>query len=756
MTLKKTMKLIAIVSVLAIILAVAACQPTGALELKSFTVDRSSVKTNYLIGEEIDFSGIKATAKYSDEHLNKVYTATELTITYEKDITATVGEKEVTVSFTDPHLNVVQTTKVTITVTAEPVVEPELSVLVQFENSDAMNKFDSANTVDPDLTPDDSNFAGQFYVGDKTYVIGNENAFRFNPQMAVFDENDAVKELENFFSVVEVFVEKNDEYVTLTATAGEGNLVSYYDGETLIVTVDTYKGLYNFSDAAAGLKVKISVLPSEEHYIFESVNPVVLEANIIKAYNIYEAWELAVVDNYNYVEEYQMHDKWTNFKLEHGLNGVEVSGIVLHNDIKVTANDVPDTFFFTSEKDVIYKNSVSGEEFTVPAGTKFLKDWIFVYERFGTDDFAFEGNFFTIDTSSFPLIASPSVFDGKKFEGKDMDYGNAFSNACLFRFNSVEWRSVAVNAELEKVSNVTINNLSLIGNAARNNLVDEGGNLVSAGGLIFCKSSNYTNLTMDNILGNSSFTTFFVDYGASLTVSNSKCYNSYQNAVFVWSNCKFVMTDSYIDGCGGPAVIAQSFPDRAGSNPDVVITNTVINTSLGGNEVWFKAVHADQIIDDIKALGGVLEMYQLGTFVDDTMLNIMAAIMVDGVNAEEIAGNINAQGKLFVDNAGMDRTQSAENLHWALIKGISEFAASQPGGMLPPFFTVYGEDGTPYTFYFNGTQLIVPMGATPDTHIPLDPTNPAFAPMIEAIQNADTITLTQGGFSIIFEFYPNK
>ena len=727
MTLKKTMKLIAIVSVLAIILAVAACQPTGALELKSFTVDRSSVKTNYLIGEEIDFSGIKATAKYSDQHLNKVYTATELTITYEKDITATVGEKEVTVSFTDPHLNVVQTTKVTITVTAEPVVEPELSILVQFENSDAMNKFDSANTVDPDLTPDDSNFAGQFYVGDKTYVIGNENAFRFNPQMAVFDENDAVKELENFFSVVEVFVEKNDEYVTLTATAGEGNLVSYYDGETLIVTVDTYKGLYNFSDAAAGLKVKISVLPSEEHYIFESVNPVVLEANIIKAYNIYEAWELAVVDNYNYVEEYQMHDKWTNFKLEHGLNGVEVSGIVLHNDIKVTANDVPDTFFFTSEKDVIYKNSVSGEEFTVPAGTKFLKDWIFVYERYGAEDFVFEGNFFTIDASEFPLVASPAVFDGKTMNGQEMDYGDGFSNAALFCFSTINWHNNPINPALEKVSNVTINNLSLIGNAARNNLVDEGDNLVSAGGLIFCKSSNYTNLTIDNLLGNASFTTFFIDYGATMTVSHAKCYNSYQNAVYVWGNSEFVLTNSYIDGCGGPAIIAQSFPLREGAVPNVVVTDSVVNTSLVGNEVWFEATSADTIIGQLKALGQVLEMYQLGTFVDNNMVNIMAAIMVDGVDAEEIASDINAQGKLFIDDAGIDRTQSAENLHWALIKGISEFAASQPGGMFPPFFTVYGEDGTPYTFYFNGTQLIVPMGATPDTQIPLDPTNPAFA-----------------------------
>ena len=114
MYLKKTLKFIAILATLALILSFAACvQPKGKLELTSFTVDRSSVKTNYLVGEEIDFSGIRATAKYSDESLNKTYTYNELTITYAEDITATTGDKEVIVSFMDPHLNVKQVATVT-------------------------------------------------------------------------------------------------------------------------------------------------------------------------------------------------------------------------------------------------------------------------------------------------------------------------------------------------------------------------------------------------------------------------------------------------------------------------------------------------------------------------------------------------------------------------------------------------------------------------------------------------------------------
>ena len=737
---KKTLRLIALIATLAMILVFAACaffNQKGSLKLESFIIDRSSIKTSYSVGEAVDLSGIKAVAKYSDETLNKTYTFGELTISDTKDITATAGTKEITVSFQDPHLGVEQKATVLITVTDGVNIEPEdeLFVAVQFEKPEALNSFDGANNVNTALGPEDSGFAGQFATGGKTYIIGNENAFRFTPAFSVLGEDDVIKALENFHSVVEIAIEKNGVYVTLTAKAGEGTQVSYYDGETRIATVDTYKGIYNFSTDAEGLKVKISVLPSKAHYIFETFNPVVLEAKIIRAYNVYEAWELAVIDNYNAA--------WTEFKIAHGIANVTVSGIVLHNDIKVSAEDVPESFFFVSEKDVVYKNSVTGETVTIPKGTKFLKDEIFIYERFGLDDFAIEGNLFTIDTGAFPLIASSEVFGVDA--GKD--YGDDFSNVALFRFSSVDWKTVTKDTIPTKVSNVTIKNLSLIGNAARNNMVTATtGQLVSAGGLIFCKASNYTNVFMDNIIGNSYFITYFVDYGANMTVTNAKCYNSYQNAAFVWSNCKFNMTDSYVDGCGGPAIMAQSVLKYDWWNPSVTVTGGNLQTSLVGDEVWFKAVHADNIIDDIKALSKALEMAQLGHFVKDNKLNIMAALMADGDNADQIIKGIQAQGKIFVDGEGIDRNITDENRHWTTIKNISEYAMSQPGGMLPPFFTVYDESNNPHTIYYTG------LTEAPFVDLAGNALGSNQA-IIEAFMQAETITLTQGGLSVVFEFY---
>ena len=93
-TSRTLVKILSLALVFAMMFTLVSCNLFGgSLKLESFTVDRSSVKTSYYIGEEIDFSGIKAVAKYSDSSLDKEYTAADLTVTYDPDITATVGQR---------------------------------------------------------------------------------------------------------------------------------------------------------------------------------------------------------------------------------------------------------------------------------------------------------------------------------------------------------------------------------------------------------------------------------------------------------------------------------------------------------------------------------------------------------------------------------------------------------------------------------------------------------------------------------------
>lgn len=728
-------KIIAVIAVLAMTLtAFAACG--GSLKLESFTVDRTTIKTSYIVGEAVDFSGIKAYAKYSDESLNKTYTYDELTITYADDITATVGEKEVSVSFNDPNLNKKQETKVKITVTSGEDDGSPL-IAVQFEKPQSMTQFDSSNSDAGKLAYGDAGFFAQFATGSKTYVIGNENEFKLNPQFAVLADDDSVRELNDFYSVVEISIEKDGAYVALTKKAGEGNSVSYYDGETLIATVDTYKGSYQFANDAAGKKVKISVLPSEDRYITTTpFNPVVVEANVIAAYNVYEAWQLAVIDNVN--------DEWNDIKTAHGISDLTVSGVVLHANIKLTADDVPATYFYTTDKDVVYTNATNPTEtVTVPAGTKFLKDWTQIYERHDKGSFVIEGNFFALNAREFPLVASPAVF------GKDAekDYGSDFSNSTLFVFETQDRYAYEDNPNPADVLNLTINNLAINGNAKRDNLVDANENLASAGGLIFIKNDIGSECAINNMIGNSTFITYFPTGGGNMTVSNSKCFDSYQNVAFCWGESAFTVDKSCFEGCGGPVIIASSVIDD-GRHPTVTVTDSIIKTSVTGEEIWFTAVNANSIVGSIKGLGQGLQMAGIGNIVDASgKMNVMGLLMASGDDAAQIVTGLGAQGAIIFDGDGMNRLQSAENIHWATLKQISEYAQAM-GSQMPPFFTVTDANGAPQSIYFNGTTFVDLAGNALGT-------DASHAALVGAFASAETITLTQGGLSVVFELYHN-
>ena len=896
-------KIISVALIICLALAFASCK--GSLKLESFTVDRSSVKTVYFVGEAIDFSGIKATIKYSDESLNKVLGYSDLEITYASDITATTGTKSVTVSYNDPNLEEKQTTQVQITVNEDPnavkhygyivdasgmkteylvgetldftgvkiyetftnggenvemtdltkaefiydenitaqygypsisvkyngedagtieikVVDPEVDIneivsktvtgtyknsyevgdtvdftgltvtlvyeegeevvitladitvpavdtsstgkktvtisftdpinnitvnasfeitvieakleVVQFEKNESLTAFDSDNKTTGKHNYGEAGFAGEFLVGGKLYVIGDDNAFKFTPDFTVIDANGAFSYLTNYYKDVNIYVHNGENYVLLEKTATSATVYNYTLNGDNIVTVDTYKGEYSFAKPID--KVKISVMPSADHYKgLEDINPVVLEAKVIDAYNVYEAWQLAVVENNS------TRTVWDDFKNEHGLAGVNVAGIVLHNDIHISANDVPASFFNASTKDVTYTNVVSGETRVAPAGTKYLVDRTMVYERLGSEEFVIEGNFFTIDTKNFPIVASVGVFDNSL----DLDYGADYSNAALMRFitNGTDWA-----AQPEDVANVQLNNVALIGNAARDNWVLIDGDesyLASAGGLILVKSANHTVTTFDNVINNSFFISYFPEVTGHIVVKNSKCYDSYQNSAFVWGECTLTIDNSYLNGSGGPIIISMSVLDgnEVYRNPVVTVTGSTIDTSLTGEEIWFKSVGATTLIGSIKAVGdGVNTMLAqvgaAGNIVDgDGKMNIKGALMREG-NDISALNDAMIQGAIYTDGTGIDRWYTAQP--WGTIINHPAFAQAAP------FLTVYDQAGTAHTIFYNGVTFCDLMNNPIGTQA-------AHADLIAAFAAADEIVLQQGGLSVLFELY---
>ena len=722
-------KILALAMTICVLFSLVSCFG-GKLKLESFVVDGASIKTTYNVGDEVDFSGIKAYAKYSDESLNKTYTFAELTLTYDKDLTATAGKKTLVVSFMDPNLNVEQKCNVEITVTDGTADPTEPQIVVGFQSPANVISFNGKNK-DGALEYGAPGFSGEFAKGGFTYLIGDDNAFKFLPEI-----DTDLATLSAFYANVEMFVLDGEEYVALTKKATDAKVAAFYLGETLIADVNTYENTYDFTDAAIGKQVKISVMPSEEYYIIDDdTHAVVLEAKIIDAYNVTEAWQLAVIDNST--------SDWADIKNAKGIATLTVAGIVLHNDIKVTAADVPASFLYTTEKDVIYTNATNNTTTVVPAGTKYLVDGTNVYNRTGAGDFTIAGNFFTLDVSEFPLVPSPGVF-GKDL--KDIHYGSDFSNATLIRFET----AAGAAATPDDTAVVAIDNISLIGNAKRDNLVDSEQALASAGGLIFLKSSWYTDITVNNTIGNSFFITYFGDYGGDIFANDVKCYDSYQNAAMAWADSTLSFKNSYLNGCGGPVVIVQSVVDE-NKHPTFVTENTVVETQVTGEEIWFNAINAGAIISPIKALGAGLEKAGLGNFVNkDGKMNITALLMKDGSDATAVIANPYTQGSVNIDGYGIERWIGNNDTEW-----VSKVLTSPTfGGGAPILSTV---DANGKTHYVAG----VPNDAYNENDpasLPfffVDPTTMS-APSAEAamaFMTAEYITLSQGGISVVFELY---
>ncbi|MBR4973777.1 MAG: hypothetical protein IKY45_04880, partial [Clostridia bacterium] len=214
-----------------------------------------------------------------------------------------------------------------------------------------------------------SGFAGEFAVGGQLYVIGDDNAFVMLPSLAV-DDNGVDKDLEKFYQDVEIYVFVDGEYVLAEKSAINATNYTYTLDTETVVTVDTYNGEYLFAKPFD--KVKISVKPSVAYYKnAETLNPVVLEAKVIDAYNVYTADELSIIDNSG-------RQGWVDLKTELGLNGIYPAGIVLHNDIAIKYTNVPADFFYQSEDEVQYRNTITGEikSYSDVAGMRYLVDML--------------------------------------------------------------------------------------------------------------------------------------------------------------------------------------------------------------------------------------------------------------------------------------------------------------------------------------------------------------------------------------------
>lgn len=721
-------------------------------------------KSVYEENEAADFGGITVTVTYLD---GSVVTLTYSDLTLGTLDSSKGGYHDVSFSFADAK-NDGETYSGTFRV--EVKVKPTVTGI---EKPGSITAFESDNKNAGTLSYGATGFSGQFAKKADIYRIGDDNAFIFIPTVTV-NEDGRDKDLDYFFADVELYVWVDGAYQKLDKISVNRTTYVYSLGDVTYATVDTYSGEYKFERPID--KVKIEVKPSSVDYKnTESFNPVVLEAKVVDGYNIHEAWQLAVIDNAGRVTDNDdYYWDWIEFKNKKGLTGINPNAVIIHDDLTITADAVPSEIFTYTTKEITYTKTVNGEpvEIVVPVGTPYLRDLTFIYDHIGTD-LTIHGNMFTIGLQEFPYVPSPSVFaDGKNH------YGSDYSNSVLFRFTTLTAPGSNYNDTFVKddtgsnTCDVVFSNVSFIGNAARDNMVVKGtSELASAGGLLFVRADRQAYFTANNVINNSFFLSYLADFGGHMTLNDVKCYDSYQNAAFATRHSTLTVNDSYFSGTGGPVIITQSEyhdkdkEDDIGAiyyNPQTVINNSILDTHLVGDELWFQAVNATSLIGGIKAIGGAVDgLVQQGSggaahanIVDgEGKMNIKGVLMPSGSDTDILATpeGVQISGLFYIDGNGINRyynpaDMTTFNMEWAT---ILQSAAFQAGA---PYLTVRDANGTAYTIYFVQTSPTTGYFCDINNNI-IDGSRESDFAIFKAFAAADEIVLHQGGLSVIFDLY---
>lgn len=667
---KKTSRILAIVLTICMSITamatLAACPDKG-FELESFTVDMSTIKTTYKVGEQVDFSGIKVNIRFTDEKYNKQLGFADLLITYPTDITSTVGVKEVTVQYTDVT-GTKRYTSFNITVeAAEPVIEKGSVALFTLPASivDYNDKVDKAkkskygsNTFESEYIDDEDN----------VYYVGSANEFKFAPVLKVFDEQERPQVVSKYRTTTKVYMD-GEKTPLISALTDEDNIINVHSfDETEYVRSYDADNKMSFGAAAIGHTFRIVVTFDREFFEVEedsvgSVNEQVeLTVKVIDAYNVYSAAELVVIDNVG-VGDRGNNDNTTEayaaFKESHGLSNVNAKGVVLHNDLTLTCNDIPSCYYERLAKPYEYKDQSGNVMMTANA---FMKDESNIYARriLKDETFSLIGNFFTVDCSQLPLAPSPAAANDVKaaeYGGIQIsDYGSNYSNVSLIRILG----GGEASGDTALSGNAIVKNVMFIGNANRNEVTDSKGSLVSAGGLI-CIKSQGSNLDYNNTIQNKFFISIFPNYSGVTNANKVKVFDSYQNAVFIYGGGVLNINSSYMLRSGGPLCIIQHLNPQSNTQSDYPVVNasdSYLESYCDGNEMWFASVGATEIAGQLKLINNFFLQAQTSKVMLDKngKMNIICVNMSDGSNAGETVKNVYTQGKFSISKNGKTAT----------------------------------------------------------------------------------------------------
>ncbi len=413
----------------------------------------------------------------------------------------------------------------------------------------------------------------EFFVLNKSYTVGDDNPFTFKPEVKYL-EYDPIKG-----SVTEFYTAPSNANFSYSLDIKKNNVYEKADQTVYLETQNTKTCAFDFSPNAIGQTFRLTVMPTLGETVYDEYKNSI-EFTVIDGYNAYHDYELAYVSNYaEYKNSTELSEgncqyAWTKFRADHGLtlNPMDIRAVILHSDMKLTENSIPENFFYTKE----LVNGRPNEKWLV--GTLIDQKHSGIYHREVDADHPFSliGNYFHIDGSKIPQtewMYTETDNNVTYDENGNITSSNIVSHVPLFRVNG---RGLD--------SQLTITDVNVSGNSQKIN------DFRMQGGFMFLKTEG-TNSVLDNFITRACFITAMVQTrNTASDITNMKCYDTFNSPLYNWGCEDITLDNCIIKNSGGPAIICDAYmtdDDVKPINPRIVATNCTFENPTAGDEAWF-------------------------------------------------------------------------------------------------------------------------------------------------------------------------
>ncbi len=572
---------------------------------------------------------------YSDGTKDETLKGNSAGVTTNVDLisTSVAGEKNLTFTYD----NVSVTVPITV---LEQVQKQNLNryALPAFYSNVAATTDDAAGT--------NSQNRDIFMKGFETYKVGDDNAFEFQPDATT---------LVSTTQAVPVTVRTT---FTLKMKGASGNFESVENVENYVTTNPLLPNYYDFTEEAVGKVFKLTITPDTNYYTLAGGGDSEIEATIevVDGYNVYNQIGLSVFDNLNPKHWQEVKTaagtlRWDDKPLvDYNIiktgdpKNAPVKNIVLHSNITIDPDQLPDSYFW-QETDAQYqtvsnilttnnlpdkvKNNLKGSlkdgfnegqyykfddtssgalEEEAKTSVNMQKG---VYVSTGT---GIMGNFHEITyKTSGAKHSLYTVYDGKT------STGSAFplSHWSLFKYG----KATTAGVEIVNGGHPTVSDLRILGQSPRVAATDgEPAHLMA-----------FNTCTKDVTLKNAIVSRLFVvvlgdqvsstsggdpatSTSSGVNVSDSKFYDIYSNMFYLW-RATIDVKNSIMEDAGGPLFILCDGNRKAGDNGTagsiIVDEDSRLKSDAAGNESWYTLNNATAIFTKLK--GEVLNYIHNGT-----------------------------------------------------------------------------------------------------------------------------------------------